>query len=147
MKENIAVILAILAFIILCGLSYYLLIIKETPYYSIIDNTQYEKINEREYRYSLVSYQANGKAKRIKFVTTRELIEGAYIKLDVMFLRGVVRWEEVDYNDIPKNAQIKIPKISKSVELNQHFFVYYMWTQKLNTINVVKSDIYMIKFK
>lgn len=116
MKENAAIILAVLAFIILCGLSYYLLIIKETPYYSIIDNTQYEKISEREYRYSLVSYQANGKAKRIKFVTTRELIEGAYIKLDVMFLRGVVRWEEVDYNDIPKNAQIKIPKISKSVD-------------------------------
>lgn len=113
MKENIlstlAIIFAIGAFIILCSLSYYLLLVRKDAYYSVIDNTRYKLTEDNKYSYNLTSYNEHGKKKEIKFATTRELKEDAYIKLDVMFIRGVVSWEEVAYEEIPPSAQSRIP--------------------------------------
>ena len=38
------------------------------------------------------------------FDTSRELREGAYLKLETLALRGVVSWEEVQQKDIPAAA-------------------------------------------
>ena len=47
----------------------------------------------------------NGKKKEIKFKTSRELREDAYLKLEVMLLTGVHSWEEVQYNELPDKVK------------------------------------------
>ena len=47
----------------------------------------------------------NGKSKEITFQTTRELREDAYLKLKVMMTRGVVNWEEVQFDEMPESVQ------------------------------------------
>ena len=43
----------------------------------------------------------NGKSKEIRLGTNRELKEGAFLKVYYYFLRGVHKWEEVQYDDLP----------------------------------------------
>ena len=47
----------------------------------------------------------NGKIKELKFKTSRELRENAYLKLEVMLLTGVHSWEEVQYNELPDKVK------------------------------------------
>ncbi len=86
-------------------------------YYSQIDNTKIEKIESRggvidlkggmNYQYTLPSYDEDGKEKDITFGTSRELREGAFIRLTVTALRGVIDWEEVQYDEMPLLVQDK----------------------------------------
>ena len=48
-----------------------------------------------------------GKNKELKFKTSRELKEGAYLLLEVRSL-GVHKWEEVSYNDLPESVHKEI---------------------------------------
>ena len=57
------------------------------------------------YSYTLFSYNKNGKGKDITFGTSRELREGAFICLTVMPIRGVLEWEEVQYDELPVTVQ------------------------------------------
>lgn len=54
-----------------------------------------------DYSYTLFSYDENGKGKDITFGTSRELKEGAFIRLTVMPIRGVIEWREVQYEELP----------------------------------------------
>ena len=58
-----------------------------------------------KYEYTLTAYNKNGKEKEVKFKTSRELREGAYLELDVMQMRGVVNWKEVQIDDLPDEVK------------------------------------------
>lgn len=85
--------------------------------YTQIDNTKIEKIESRggvidlkggvDYQYALPSYDEDGEKKEISFGTSRELREGAFIRLTVAALRGVTKWEEVQYDELPLSVQDK----------------------------------------
>jgi uncharacterized protein (TIGR01655 family) len=86
-----------------------------TYYYSQIDNSKVEQIESKggvinfsgsmDYSYTLFSYNENGKGKDITFGTSRELKEGAFIRLTVMPIRGVLEWKEVQYEELPAAVQ------------------------------------------
>ena len=105
-KEKIIVIIGIVLVIALCCGAYYMLVYQSSDYYTQIDNTK-EKISKHNmnYEYTLTSYNKNGKSKEITFQTTRELREDAYLKLKVMMTRGVVNWEEVQFDEMPESVQ------------------------------------------
>ena len=84
-------------------------------YYSQIDNTKVEQVDSNggvinfkgnlPYSYTLLSYDENGSKKEITFGTSRELREGAFIRLTVMPIRGVLDWSEVQYDELPTAVQ------------------------------------------
>ena len=98
-KEKIIVIIGIVLVIALCCGAYYMLVYQSSDYYTQIDNTKVEKISKHNmnYEYTLTSYNKNGKSKEITFQTTREL--------KVMMTRGVVNWEEVQFDEMPESVQ------------------------------------------
>ncbi len=65
-----------------------------------------------DYSYTLFSYDENGNGKDITFGTSRELKEGAFIRLTVMPSRGVLEWSEVQYDELPiaVQEQYSLPK-------------------------------------
>lgn len=82
----------------------------EEVYYSKIDNSRMKEISSSDnmkYEYTLECYNRNGKKRKLKFKTSRELKEDAYIALEVRCL-GVHKWEEVQYNDLSPKVQEKI---------------------------------------
>jgi len=90
---------------------------KATTYYTQIDNSKIEENNSRggvvsfkgslSYSYTLLSYDENGKEKKITFGTSKELQDGAFISLEVVPLRGVTSWAEVQYGELPAAVQNK----------------------------------------
>lgn len=86
-----------------------------TYYYSQIDNSKIEQVGSKggvinfsgsmDYSYTLFSYNENGKGKDITFGTSKELKEGAFIRLTVMPIRGVLEWKEVQYDELPAAVQ------------------------------------------
>lgn len=96
-------------FLGLCSVIYYFAFLETSDYYTIIDNSKPESIKDDDFkfRYSLVSYDNDGKEKTISFETSRELREGAYIKIKYMITRGVTSWEEVEYNELPSKVKTK----------------------------------------
>lgn len=107
-KEKIPMIIAIIVAIAICGIAIYFMEFYQATYYTKIDNTKVEKISandDMKYQYTLECYNENGMKKEIKFKTSRELREDAYLKLDVMLVTGVHSWEEVQYNELPDKVQ------------------------------------------
>lgn len=86
-----------------------------TYYYTQIDNSKIEKNDSdggvvnlnggMEYAYTLSAYNESGKEKDITFGASRQLREGAYIRLTVMPVRGVIEWSEVQYDELPEAVQ------------------------------------------
>ena len=86
-----------------------------TEYYTQIDNTKVEQVDSNggvinfkgnlPYSYTLLSCDENGSEKEITFGTSRELREGAFIRLTVMPVRGVLDWSEVQYDELPAEVQ------------------------------------------
>ena len=84
-------------------------------YYAQIDNTRVEQVDAKggvislkgnlPYSYTLLSYDENGSEKEITFGTSRELRDGAFIRLTVMPIRGVLDWSEVQYDELPPAVQ------------------------------------------
>lgn len=104
-KDKLCVVVLIIIFLILCGLSYYFLLYKTNLYYTQIDNTKVEALSatdDMKYKYTLIAYDENGKAKEVEFKTSRELRNNAYLELEVMAFRGVVSWSEVEEENLPE---------------------------------------------
>ena len=90
---------------------------KTTIYYTQIDNSKIEENDSRggvvnfkgtlPYSYTLTSYDENGTEKEITFGTSKELQEGAFISLEVVPVRGVTSWAEVQYEELPEAVQGK----------------------------------------
>lgn len=86
-----------------------------TYYYTQIDNSKIERNDSdggvvnlsggMDYSYTLPAYNESGKGKDITFGASRELREGAYIRLTVMPVRGVIEWSEVQYDELPTTVQ------------------------------------------
>ena len=110
-KEKLPIIIAVIIVIALIVGAYYFLVIHKELYYTKIDNTKIEQLSttdDMKYQYTLKAYNKNGKEKEVKFKTSRELREGAYLELDFMQMRGVVNWREVEENELPEDIKTKI---------------------------------------
>lgn len=89
-------------------------------YYVQIDNSKIEQGNSRDgvidfqggmnYSYTLSAYDEKGRRTDITFGTSRELREGAFLQLTVKPLRGVVEWEEVQYDELPVDVQRRLQR-------------------------------------
>lgn len=83
-----------------------------TYYYTQVDNSRIERVHSSggvidltgglEYSYTLVAYKENGAAEDVSFGMSRELREGAFLRLEVAPVRGVVDWSEVRYDELPE---------------------------------------------
>ena len=107
-KEKIPMIIAVIIVIALAVGAYYFLVVHKDLYYTQIDNTKIEEISgsdDMKYQYTLTAYNKNGKEKEVQFKTSRELREGAYLELDVMQIRGVINWREVQIEELPDDVK------------------------------------------
>lgn len=112
-KGKLPIVIGIIVFLALCCGAYYFLFYQSSAYYTQIDNTKVERINasdDMKYEYTLICYDKNGKEKEIKFKTSRELREDAYLELTYMMTRGVSNWKEVQYDKLPDKVQSKYSK-------------------------------------
>ncbi len=108
-----AVVILIVGFIGFC--MWFLSGTGSTYYYSQIDNNKIEQTESKsgvinfsgsmDYSYTLFSYDENGKGKDITFGASKELKEGAFIRLTVRPIRGVLEWKEVQYDELPAAVQ------------------------------------------
>lgn len=86
-----------------------------TYYYTQVDNSRIKRVHSNggvidltgglEYSYTLTAYKENGAAEDVSFGMSRELREGAFLRLTVMPLRGVTAWSEVEYDELPQAVQ------------------------------------------
>ena len=109
-KGKIAVVVGIIVFILFLYGIYYLLFIQRSTYYTQIYNSKMEGLSATDsmkYEYTLTAYDEKGKEKEVTFKTNRELREDAYLKLEVMLTRGVLNWEEVQFEEMPKEVREK----------------------------------------
>src|SRR5699024_9630559 len=107
-KEKLPIIIAGIIVIALAAGAYYFLVIHKDQYYTQIDNTKIEEVSgsdDMKYQYTLTAYNKNGKEKEIQFKTSRELREDAYLELDIMQMRGVVNWREVQQDELPEEVK------------------------------------------
>ena len=84
-------------------------------YYVQIDNSRIEAGGPRngvvdfhggmDYYYTLPAYNEQGQQKELEFGTSRQLREGAFLRLTVSPLRGVTEWSEVAYDELPAAVQ------------------------------------------
>ena len=110
-KEKIPIIIAVIIVIALMIGAFYFLFIHKTLYYIQIDNTKIEELpgnDDMKYQYTLIAYNKNGKEKEIQFKTTRELREDAYLELEVMSIRGVINWKEVQKENLPEAVRTEM---------------------------------------
>ena len=114
-KEKMPIIIAVIVAIAICGIAFYFLENYESVYFTQIDNTKIQSISatdEMKYEYTLDCYNENGNKKEIKFKTSRELREDAYLELTYMMTRGVSNWKEVQYDELPDKVQDKYTKVN-----------------------------------
>ena len=118
MKKKLKIIIGVVA-VLLIGLvgfcAWFLSGSGSTEYYARIDNSKMEQVDAKggvislkgnlPYSYTLLSYNENGSEKEITFGTSRELRDGAFIRLTVMPARGVLDWSEVQYDELPAAVQ------------------------------------------
>lgn len=111
MKQSgkIVCVIGVMLFFLGLGVGLYYLENYEGYYYTQIDNTKIEKLNTTDnlkYEYTLKSYSKDGRGRTFKFKTSRELREGAYLKL-IVRTAGVYKWEEVTYDSLPDKVKLK----------------------------------------
>lgn len=111
------VIIGIAAAVILIGLAgfWFLSESGSSYYYTQIDSSKLEQVDSKggvidfkgslPYSYTLLAYDEHGSEKEITFGTSRELRNGAFIRLTVMPVRGVLDWSEMQYDELPAMVQ------------------------------------------
>lgn len=118
MKKQVKIIIGVAAAVLVALIGFCVWFLSgfgSTEYYTQIDNTKVEQVETNggvislkgnlPYSYTLTSYDEKGKEREITFGTSRELREGAYIRLTVMPIRGVLDWSEVQYDELPATVQ------------------------------------------
>ena len=85
LKEKLPMAIAVVVAIAICGVAIlYFFENYESAYFTQIDNTKIEKLSstdDMKYKYTLECYNEKGKKKELKFKTSRELKEDAFLKL------------------------------------------------------------------
>lgn len=102
--KNIFIIISIIVFVALCGVSFYFLETYDKTYYTQIDNSKIAETHSSDdmrYEYTLTCYAEDGKPRELKFKTVRKLREDAYLVLKVRIF-GVHSWAEVNFDELPK---------------------------------------------
>lgn len=114
---GIAIIL-IAGFVCLCG---WLILGEGSAYYAQVDNSKMEQPGGTEgvinlngngglrYSYTLPAFDEKGRARELTFGASKELKEGAFIRLKVMSFRGVLEWSEVQYDELPDAVRALYP--------------------------------------
>lgn len=123
MKNKILIGIGTAIVIAVCLLSLFTYVFSKNDsgyYYVQIDNSKIEQVNSRggvvdfqggmDYSYTLSAYDEKGRWTDITFGASRELREGAYLQLTVKPLRGVVEWEEVQYDELPVDVQRRLQR-------------------------------------
>lgn len=92
--------------------------ITDGTYYTQIDNSRIEDLESKggvvdptggmSFSYTLPAYDEQGNEREISFGTERQLKNGAYLKLEVVPIRGVVSWEEVQFDELPQKVQSRM---------------------------------------
>lgn len=106
-REKLSMIIAVIVAVAICVISLVFIENYDKTYYTQIDNSKIEKLStssDMKYEYTLDCYSDNGVKKEIKFKTSRELREDAYIKLEVRTF-GVHSWEEVELDELPEKVK------------------------------------------
>ena len=112
LKEKLPMVIAVIVAIVICVTGLYFFENYKLIYYTQIDNTKIEKVSSSDnmkYEYTLDCYNETGKKRELKFKTSRELKEDAFLKLEVKTF-GVHSWEEVQYNELPEKVQANYTK-------------------------------------
>lgn len=112
-KEKIPFIIGITILIALCIFAYYVICEQVYEYYTKIDNSKIQTLPATEdmnYEYTLTCYTEQGKSREIKFKTSRQLREGAYLKLEFLNIAGVRNWEEVQLEELPEKVRTNYQK-------------------------------------
>ncbi len=118
MKKQVKIVIGIAAVLLIALIGFCAWFLSgsgSTEYYAQIDNTKVEQVDTKggvisfkgnlPYSYTLTAYDEKGGEKEITFGTSRELKEGAFIRLTVMPVRGILDWSEVQYDDLPAAVQ------------------------------------------
>ncbi len=94
---------------------WYLLGDSGTAYYVQVDSAKMEPGSPRNgvidfsgglpYKYTLPAYDGQGREKQLSFGTSKELRDGAYLRLTVKPVRGVIEWCEVQTDELPQAVQ------------------------------------------
>ena len=114
-KATIGICAAVLFIGLVCFGIWFLSGTGSADYYTPIDNSKREEVHSRggvvdfkgglPYSYTLLAYDEKGKEKEITFGTSKELREGAFLRLTVIPVRGVLDWAEVSYEELPPAVQ------------------------------------------
>ncbi len=110
MTGKIFVVVGTIGFIICCVIGLYRLENYNAIYYTKVDNKKVEELSttdDMKYEYTLPCYSKNGRRKKLKFKTKRELREGAYLSLEVRSL-GVYSWKEIQVDELPEKVKRKL---------------------------------------
>ena len=115
MKKNVFVGIGAVAVVVIISLGIWLLTGSGSTYYTQIDNSKLAEGEPRDgvvdlqggmrYSYTLTAYNEKGAGKDITFGASRELREGAFLKLTGSPVRGVMEWSEVQYEELPIGVQ------------------------------------------
>jgi len=114
MMKKILVLLGLLIVIVVCLWMFFLSGVRQAPdnpagktiYYTMIASSGSLDANKR-YDYEVIAYNERGKEKKLKFSASKELKEGAYIRLYYTVIRGVTSWQEVSFQELPDAVQEK----------------------------------------
>ena len=90
------------------GLVYQTTANNSTDYYSRIDNSLVKEITPHggmNYRYHLQVYTETGERSEMDFDTSRVLKDQAFIRIESAPLRGVLGWEELQFDELPEAVQ------------------------------------------
>lgn len=82
-------------------------------WYVRIDNSMVSEITPHggmSCRYVLTAYRENGASQTMNLDTSRVLRDGAFLRLSVAPVRGVISWEEVPYDGLPPAVAAKLQK-------------------------------------
>jgi len=99
---------AVIVVILLCVIGYRAIFVDSAHYYVQIDNSEVKQLKSNEYEYNLTAYDEHGKMTKITFKAGKELREDAYLELDVMLLRGVVNWREIQSDELPLDVRPRL---------------------------------------
>ena len=79
-----------------------------TSYFTRIDNDRVESITPHggmNYRYTIWAYREDGTGSELELDTSRVLADKAFLRVETAPLRGVIRWEELQYEELPAAVQ------------------------------------------
>ena len=101
-------------------------VVSEIPngtYYAQVNNTRIEKqeptgsiidfTGGMPLAYKLPAFDESDKEKEISFGVERELRDDAYLELQVVPIRGVMEWSEVQFDEMPEKAQEVLAKLGE----------------------------------